>query len=202
MSGSGLRFACVCASNVNRSMAAHQVLMNNNFNVSSYGTSQCISMPGPNGPKLFDFGTTYSEIISNMKEEEESQDRKFYTELGLITMLERDLSIKEKPEKFSSTFETKSRNYFDVIFTYEKRIMEGVILEFHKHGSATYDLCHVINIETPDNNQNALVSAYTTLEIAKKIKSTKEDLTQVIDKMMENFVEEKHYPISYHVVTY
>ncbi|KAH0793539.1 RNA polymerase II subunit A C-terminal domain phosphatase SSU72 [Histomonas meleagridis] len=172
--------------------------MNKKFNVSSYGTNTLISIPGPTGANNYDFGTTYAEIVANLKE----QNHPYYTERGILEMMERDATIKEKPEKFSSTFDPKSRRYFDVIFTYSRTIMDKVISEFHSHGSSSFELCTVINIETVDDHQNALVGAHRTLEIAKKLHANKDDLIQVIDSLMDKFVNEDQLPLSYHVVAY
>jgi RNA polymerase II subunit A C-terminal domain phosphatase SSU72 len=195
MAQSRLSFACVCASNVNRSMAAHQTLMRNGYAVASYGTNSHISLPGPRerGNNIFDFGTTYAEILANLEE----QGHPLYTSLGLIEMIQRDQSIKEKPERFLATFD--QRRYFDVIFTYERPILEKVVAEFQANGSATFQLCHVINIETPDDSAHALASAGTTLALARDL-SALPSITDGIEDTLQ--AKDKKGEFAYHIVSY
>jgi RNA polymerase II subunit A C-terminal domain phosphatase SSU72 len=190
-----LHFACVCASNVNRSMAAHQTLMRNNFDVASYGTNSHISLPGPRerGNNIFDFGTTYLEILANLEE----QNHPLYTSLGVIEMIQRDKTIKEKPERFSSTFDQKK--YFEVIFTYERAILEKVVADFQANGNVTFQLCHIINIETLDDSAHALASAGTTLMLAKEL-SALPNITERIEGLLQ--AVDKKGELSYHIVSY
>jgi RNA polymerase II subunit A C-terminal domain phosphatase SSU72 len=152
-------------------------------------------LPGPRelGNNIFDFGTTYAEIVSNLEE----QNHPFYTERGLIEMIQRDQTIKEKPERFSSIFDQKK--FFDVIFTYERPILDKVVAEFHTNGNVTFQLCHVINIETPDDTQHAISSAGTTLTLAKDI-SGLPHVTEGIENLLQAF--DKKGEIAYHIVSY
>lgn len=197
-----LEFACVCASNVNRSMAAHQVLDRNTFKVHSYGTNSHISIPGPSRANNYDFGTTYSEIIEDLKTQEQTLNTTYYTDHALIEMMERDATIKEKPERFSTIFSstTNENRFFDVIFTYQKAIMDRVVAEFHNNGNIHFHLCHIINIETPDDNQNAMISAGYTLKISRELKKLP-DLTEGIEKIL-NSETLKGLPIAHHIVSY
>lgn len=201
---SPLRFACVCASNVNRSMAAHKILAKKNYNVSSYGTNSQISIPGPEKPNTYDFGTTYKEIVASLKEQE--RDDEFYKSHGLIEMIERDCQIKEKPERFTSTFESNSQKFFDIIFTYQKKpVLEKVINDFHTHGNVHFELCHVINIETKDDNQNALISAGCTLRLAQRFTEALnqgKDITEEVEGILSRYIEEENFQLSYHCVSY
>lgn len=202
---SPLRFACVCASNFNRSMAGHKALANNNFNVSSYGTNSQISISGPKGANLYDFGTTYNEISKSLKGQEDS--RGFYESQGIIDMINRNLEIKEKPERFASTFDINSASFkiFDVVFTYQRPIMQKVLLEFLSNGNRSFQLAYVINIETKDDYQNALKSAGITSKIAQKladIYSQGRDLTEELDSILNDFVRQNNYSLSYHIVSY
>lgn len=203
---SPLRFACVCASNVNRSMAAHKTLAKKNYNVSSYGTNSQVSIPSPNEkPNTYDFGTTYSEIVAALKEQD-SATNGFYSSRGLIEMIERDSKIKEKPERFASTFESNSQKFFDIIFTYQRKwVFDKVIIDFHTHGNVHFDICHVINIETKDDNQNALTSAGCTLTLAQHFTEAVmngKDITEEVESILNKVIEEEGFQLSYHCVTY
>lgn len=193
-----VRYACVCSSNVNRSMAAHEVLKKHNYRVSSYGTNIHVKMPGPrpDKPNVYEFGTTYQEIYDDLLR----QDNPFYREIGLIDMIDRDRHIKTKPEKFAHTFDRGE--VFDIIFTYQEHVMEAVIMEFHRNGNASFELCTVVNIETPDDHAHALESAKTTLQLAKTI----EQLTSIpeeIEAALSEFVRQRpDAGITFHIVSY
>jgi len=61
--------ALVCACNMNRSMSAHKLLMENGFEkVASYGTARCVKLPGgPSGVRTFDFGQPYSLMEADLR---------------------------------------------------------------------------------------------------------------------------------------
>ena len=154
-------------------------------------------MPGPNKrDNVYDFGTTYQEILDDMLK----QDHPFYREYGLIDMIDRDRHIKDKPERFAHTFDRSEM--FDIIFTYQERVMEKVIMEFHRNGNANFELCTVVNIETPDDHAHALESAKTTLQLAKTI----EQLTSIpeeIEAALSDFVRQRpDAGITFHIVSY
>ncbi|KAK8887261.1 RNA polymerase II subunit A C-terminal domain phosphatase [Tritrichomonas musculus] len=202
---SPLRFACVCLSNVNRSMAGHKVLAKNNYNVCSYATNSQISILGPTKNNLYDFGTTYKEIIANLKEQGTAAVE-FYESQEIIKMVERDCKLKEKPERFASTFELNTQKFFDIIFTYQKRyVMEKVIAEFHANGNVNFELCHVINIETKDKYETALASSHCTLLLAQRfteVVNQGKDITEEVERILNPLIESEGLPLSYHCVAY
>lgn len=192
-------FACVCASNVNRSMEGHKILKKNGFNVSSYGTNEQIKMPGPqNRVNTYDFGATYEEILKDMI----SQGGTFYEEQGLLSMIEQDGLVKNKPERFASTFISTTRKYFNVIFTYkEEPIMKKVLDEFADNGNRMFRLCHIVNIETEDDREHAVMASHYTLDLAKAFEASN-DITEDIESIIDSFNKNFGKLFSFHIVSY
>ena len=109
MSGNGnVRFAVVCASNMNRSMEAHNFLQKKGnfflwksnyeykvflgYNIQSYGTGNMIKIPGKSErePNSYPFGTTYDFIYDDLK----TKDQELYTKNGMLHIMERNRRIK------------------------------------------------------------------------------------------------------------
>ena len=75
-----LKFAMVCASNMNRSMEAHRLAIEAGLCVRSFGVGQHVKLPGAsaNSPNVYDFGTTYEHIYKDLKQ----KDQALYTRNG------------------------------------------------------------------------------------------------------------------------
>ena len=62
-------------------------------------------------------GTTYESIYEDLV----NKDKRHYTEMGMLHMLERNKRIKARPERFQEAEAT-----FDVILTCEERVFDQV----------------------------------------------------------------------------
>lgn len=70
MTQDGKKVALVCASNQNRSMEAHALLLKKGYrNIFSYGTSSTSKLPGPSidRPNIYPFATPYRQIYEELK---------------------------------------------------------------------------------------------------------------------------------------
>jgi RNA polymerase II subunit A C-terminal domain phosphatase SSU72 len=116
-----LSIAVVCSSNQNRSMEAHYLLQKRGFRVRSFGTGAQVKLPGssPSEPNVYKFDTSYAE----MHEDLSRRDLEFYTQNGLLSMLERNKRMKIKPERFQ-----ECHDRFHLIFTVEDRVFD-ILLE-------------------------------------------------------------------------
>lgn len=57
-----------------------------------------MKLPGPSqkDPNVYDFGTPYKQIYEELKQ----KDSALYTRNGLLNMLERNMSVKEAPQRW------------------------------------------------------------------------------------------------------
>ncbi len=68
------RIAVVCASNQNRSMETHALLIKKGFkHVSSFGTNSQVKLPGTaaDKPVVFDFSVPYTQMYDHLKQIDE-----------------------------------------------------------------------------------------------------------------------------------
>jgi RNA polymerase II subunit A C-terminal domain phosphatase SSU72 len=68
------RIALICASNQNRSMETHDLLVKKGFRrVQSFGTNSQVKLPGTaaDKPNAYAFSTTYKEIYEDLKKKDE-----------------------------------------------------------------------------------------------------------------------------------
>lgn len=173
-----LQFCTVCASNQNRSMEAHRVLKENGFNVASFGTGSQVRMPGPaiDQPVVYDFGVPYNTMFKDLLE----RDRKLYTANGVLQMLDRNRSIKDHPEAWTS-----HDRVFDVVFTCQERCFDAVCLDLLHKGVKLNRPCHVINVEIEDNHQEAIVGGLAILDLAKSICNSTDPDAEMVDILTE-----------------
>ncbi|KAJ2157977.1 RNA polymerase II subunit A C-terminal domain phosphatase [Coemansia sp. RSA 552] len=189
-----VKFAVICASNMNRSMEAHFQLQKHGYNIQSFGTGSAVRLPGPspNQPNIYQFGTAYTKIYDDLT----SQDSALYTRNGLIMMLERNRSVKKAPQRFHD-----ERAFFDVIFTCEERVFDAVHEELLNRAGVNSRPVHVINIEIVDNHREATVGAKTILELARQITASR-DPEQDMDRIIENVQSKMAHQLLYTVAFY
>lgn len=171
-----LRIAVVCSSNQNRSMEAHNFLSKRGFNVKSFGSGVQVKLPGPapDRPNIYSFETTYDEMYKDLLK----RDPQLYKQNGILHMLDRNRRIKAHPERFQETDEE-----FDLVVTVEERVYDQVIEYLESRGSQSYSPVHVINLDIPDNHEEATVGAFHICEMCQAIESL-DDLENEIDEVL------------------
>lgn len=94
------------------------------LDVESFGTNKTVKLPGPaiDKPNVYSFGTPYKEMHDELLQKDET----LYTQNGILAMLERNMKIKEAPERFQD-----SPDEFDVLITCEQKCFD-IVLERRK----------------------------------------------------------------------
>lgn len=175
-----LKFAVSCSSNMNRSMEAHSFMQKRGFNIESYGSGNQVKLPGTaiDKPNCYEFGkTTYDYIYNDLK----SKDSAYYTQNGLLNMLDRNRRIKPAPQKFQH--EDKE---FDVIICLEERVYDQVVDHLHTRPTTSGNPAHVINIDIEDNPEEATIGAWFVCELCGKLDEC-DDLDNEIDEILADF---------------
>lgn len=181
---SSLRVACICASNMNRSMAAHEQLVMLGFPVRSYGTGQNVKLPGQSAdrPVVFPFGTPYESIAEAMRRI--SVDK--YTSNGVLAMLDRNAKMKGAPEQWSLAVKEK----FDVIIAFEARVFESIVEGFiSARAPVSFAECYVINLEIRDTHADAKGGARVTAELVQALDALGPNLSEGIYGVINDISE-------------
>lgn len=162
-----------------RSMEAHLRLSLASYPVLSFGTGSLVRLPGPSitQPNVYNFNTT---AYATMYEELSTKDPRLYRANGLLTMLERNLSVKWGPERWQDWPIGKPRlehkadkgsqgsegGVVDVVITCEERCWDAVVDNLIERGSPLNRPVHVINVDIKDNHEEALVGGKGILDLA------------------------------------
>ncbi|OLY82038.1 RNA polymerase II subunit A C-terminal domain phosphatase SSU72 [Smittium mucronatum] len=189
-----VKFAVICASNMNRSMEGHLVLANKNMNVKSFGTGSKVRLPGDSidRPVVYDFGTPYESIYNELKR----KNAPMYKKNGLFLMLERNMALKPAPQKFQDNYEQ-----FDVIITCEERVFDAVCQELLTRQGRFAKPVHVVNVEIRDNHIDATKGGDTITKLSELISEAK-DLESEIEDILERIQNEYPHSILYNLIYY
>ncbi|KAJ9513795.1 hypothetical protein QJQ45_020875 [Haematococcus lacustris] len=179
----------VCAANCNRSMAAHELVAQHGFRVSSFGVGSQVKLPGPSAQQhnIYSFGTPYATIHADLTR----KDPELYLRNGLLPMMARNARIKKAPQRWQD-----NRAPFDVVVTFEERIMEVVLEDMEgrqaasrslipvsysqlsQHGQAAVESvgagagfrpCLVVNLDVKDSTDEAALAAPQALKLCSMI---------------------------------
>ncbi|KAL8799407.1 MAG: hypothetical protein Q9200_007547 [Gallowayella weberi] len=180
-----LKFCTVCASNQNRSMEAHLRLSLASYPVISFGTGSLVRLPGPSitQPNVYPFNST---SYDTMYTELNGKDPRLYRANGLLTMLERNRSVKFGPERWQDWAIGKPRlehrddrgsagvegGVVDVVITCEERCWDAVVDNLIEREGKLNRPVHVINVDIKDNHEEALVGGKAILELADMLNAT------------------------------
>ena len=114
----------------------------------------------------------------------------------MLHILDRNMRIKEKPEKFQESLEK-----YDVILTCEEKVYDLVVERFESEEASNSHLAHVINLDIVDNPEDATIGAFHFLDLATKLESC-EDLDDEMDEIVHDFEAKCDRPVLHTVVFY
>ena len=198
-----LRFAFICQSNVNRSVAVHKMALEQSSasfafdKVESYGVGTSVKLPGENAdsPNRYNFDeVSYADMLDDLR----SKNEAYYRKLGLIDMLLRDAEVKRGPMRWQSR--NRTIDLYDVIVTFERRVYD-VVLQDLSRADAGYP-CVVINLEVKDTTSDAVASAPDALCLCQSIASAGDDWEGAVEDILEFFAEKRGREVPEYDVCY
>lgn len=173
-------FAMICASNMNRSMAAHFECQKLGLKgLTSYGTGTSVKLPGKriNKPNIYSFGTPYEEIYNDLK----NKDENFYRSKGLLRILRRNIGVKLSPERFQ-----ESQLSADILVCFEDRVFDAVLLHLQGDSEGARPV-HVINLSVTDNLEEAERYSKICAEFCKEIADYGDDWEVVVVEKIQKY---------------
>lgn len=172
----------VCASNMNRSMEAHALLKKHEFNVGSFGVGSHVKLPGPNqkSPNSYSFGTPYKEIFADLAK----KDSDLYTRNGLLRMVQRNMEVKVAPERFQDC-----RDAYDIIVTFEERVMEQVVDDLNRRPQQLLRPVLVVNLDVKDSHEEAALAAPHALRLCSLVEAAEEWEDEIETAVEQLFLE-------------
>eukprot|EP01094_Clydonella_sp_ATCC50884_P017636 TRINITY_DN3103_c0_g1_i1.p1 TRINITY_DN3103_c0_g1~~TRINITY_DN3103_c0_g1_i1.p1 ORF type:complete len:201 (-),score=53.29 TRINITY_DN3103_c0_g1_i1:150-752(-) len=190
----GRKYALVCASNMNRSMEAHNRLAKKGLNVYSFGTSDRVKLPGPakDKPNVYAFGTPYEQIFHELRD----KDQTLYTSNGILTMLKRNMKVKRAPQRWQDNVPFQC----DVVITYENRVYEALLDDMSRRTPTTFDPVYVVNMPVTDNHIEAAVGAVDSLDFCLMLDALgEEEWRDRFDEVVAEFEKRKKRKLTYSV---
>ena len=165
-----LSFGVVCSSNINRSMEAHLVLNNAGLQCSSYGTGTQVRLPGRTAmePKIFKFGTPYSEMYQSLSQN--PMDAQYFYRNGVLQLCQRGAAVKHAPTRWQ---DCTTVNEHDVVICFEERIFDAVMEDLQNRDPTTdFHEMHIICLDTKDNPAEAALSGQVCLDLCWRLQQS------------------------------
>lgn len=123
----------------------------------------CFCFVGPGGQSVFEFGTAYEtireELISSGYEE-------WFREKGLLKLLERNINIKDGPERFQ---DCEDVDKLDVVFCFETRVFDILIENLESRKILHFEPIYAMNLDVTDSADEAVVGAEIALDLCQRL---------------------------------
>ncbi|CAI5722104.1 unnamed protein product [Hyaloperonospora brassicae] len=190
-------FAMVCANNVNRSAAAHEVLDAAGLRVCSYGAGRQVILAGQTGskPRTFQFLTPYATMYDTLK----AEDAAVYTDNGVLGLLERDRSIKKAPERWQSLSD-QQLVAIDVVVCLDYAMFVTVLedVQTRVRQQLQVQRLHLICLDTVDTPEEAVTGSERVLSLCRELNVPQRDLTETfVVAVVERFEKQHEQQVFY-----
>jgi RNA polymerase II subunit A C-terminal domain phosphatase SSU72 len=166
----------VCSSNMNRSMEAQRVLTEAGYKVSSYGTGNCVKIPGltKETPNVFQFGTPYKEILSTLQQQESvvPEENRNFAKQGLYDMLERNIGLKECPENWHVQSTDKILEN-DIVICCDEKCYEILLDDCARRGIKRGTPLLIFNVDVIDLHTKSLEAGQAILKLMNLLEELK-----------------------------
>ena len=137
-----------------------------------------MKLPGPahDRPNVYDFRTTCDEMYKDLLR----KDKELHMQNGVLWMLERNKSIKPRPERFQDC-----KDPFDLILSCEERVYDQVVEAMNSGEQETCQPVHVINVDT---HKEATLGAFLICDLCQCVQLMG-DMEDGISKLLQVFQE-------------
>lgn len=174
-----------------------------------------VKLPGTSAdrPNVYPFGTTYEAIAADLRQ----KDASYYTQNGLLMMMERNRRLKLAPQRFQdsnllSGYSEKSSTQaadvvhsgYDLIITCEERCFDLVCEDLVQRGISQRNRpVHVLNFDIKDTPEDAMVGARSILTFVQSLEECV-DLDDEFDSRLATFMASKAciHPMQHAVLFY
>ncbi|OWZ14615.1 RNA polymerase II subunit A Cterminal domain phosphatase [Phytophthora megakarya] len=190
-------FAMVCANNVNRSAAAHEILRSAGLRVCSYGAGRLVTFPGhtSSDARTFKFLTPYAVMHSVL----EKEDTALFSGNGVLQILARDMPIKKAPERWQS-LRNKQLMDIDVVVCLDYAMFLTVLEDIQMRIRLSFKTkqLHVICLDTVDTPEDAVTGGERVLNLCRELNVPTDQLTEeFVKKRVETFEKEHNQQMFY-----
>lgn len=155
------------------------------------------SLPGRSAmePRIFKFGTPYSDMYASMSAT--AEDAAFFQRNGVLQLCKRGAAVKRAPQRWQDeTSEYVSSH--DVVICFEERIFDAVVEDLQmREPTENFEPMHVICLDTKDNPHEAQKQGQVALDLCWQLEAAGDDLVYEAAEIVDRFQEEKmtHTPI-------
>jgi len=155
------------------------------------------SLPGKSSmePRIFKFGTPYSEMYKSMATTPE--DQAFFSRNGVLQLCRRGAAVKSAPQRWQD-MPSEFVAHHDVVIAFEERIFDAVIEDLQmREPTESFAPIHVICLDTKDNPHEAALQGRVALELCWLLEAAADDLVTEAPVIVEAFQDERmtHTPI-------
>mmetsp|Transcript_1190 Transcript_1190/g.2377 ORF Transcript_1190/g.2377 Transcript_1190/m.2377 type:complete len:182 (+) Transcript_1190:1322-1867(+) len=169
---------------MNRSMEAHKQFKDNGLNVTSFGVGSKVRLPSPEGPMPFEFESSYSDIKNALVA---NGDLQWFRERGFLDMLDRNIQIKEHPERFQ---DYKDVAQFKVVFCFEERVYDILVTDVKARQPSDYKMMHILNLDVKDDSREAVKGAEIALALCKLCVEHKDELDDKLPELIKQIEDQ------------